>query len=112
MPTPTEIFGIPKPRRSAVLDVTTPPVPDGRLIVRTMQGNEHVFPYAEMPHHWRPTSSGIKISKSTGWYTITWHNIFSFESVTNSPEFGRAQERFAVWMSEQVTKKEDESCDA
>lgn len=113
-PSPRDFDKRIRPPVSATIPVVPPPVmpvPDGRLIVRTTQGNEHTFPYAEMPHHWRPTSSGIKVSKSTGWYTITWHNIFSFEAVTNTPEYGRARERFDVWAQTQVTKKEDESCD-
>lgn len=125
MPTPAEVFGTPpkvltKAEASAILDSQGTlfpeaplkmPVPDGRLIVRSIHGVDHVFQYADMPHHWRPTSHGIKISRVGSWLTITWHQVFSYEAFGNSPEFGRAKERYDTWAASQVTKKEDESCD-
>jgi hypothetical protein len=95
----------------SVFDPPPMPTPDGSLIIRTVHGQEHTYAYADMPHHWRPTSSGLKVSKPGGWITYCWHQVFSYESVTNSPEFGRAMERYNVWAETQVTKKEDESCD-
>lgn len=78
---------------------TPPPTlpPDGRLIVTSMSGVPHEYPYADMKNGWRPTMSYLSVSTLTGRVNWPWHAILNFETISNSREYTQARERLSAW---------------
>jgi hypothetical protein len=108
VPTPASVF----PR------ITPPapkqPIPDGRLIIRTVHGTEHVYENKTMPRGWRPIGSGIQVSTESGRIVWTWRNILSYEIIANSDEFVHAHRRWHAWKTAEAAKiaaeEEGETC--
>jgi hypothetical protein len=108
VPTPASVF----PQRNA----TEPPipVPDGKVVVRTVYGKEHVFYHKNMPNGWKPTREYLQISTLTGYRRFPWGQILWFDTVQNSKEFNDARQLRKDWEAAQHAKAEEEEgeCDA
>lgn len=74
-----------------------PPVPDGKLVVRTVHGQTHEYPYKDMKPSgagWRPQSNYLSVSTEFGRVNWPWHSILNFETHPNSLEFFEAHKRW------------------
>jgi hypothetical protein len=104
VPTPASVF----PPRNATNPVGPPrPVPDGKLMLISTSGIEHVYQYKDMPHGWRPHSNYLAISTPLGRTFWPWHSIFRWETHANSPRYN---ELLQAW-SDFHKRKTEEECD-
>lgn len=105
VPTPADVF----PRRTPPVPK---PVPDGKLLIRTVHGTLYEYAYAEMPKGWRPIGSGLQVSTPTGRIVITWRNILSYEIISNSDEYVHAHRRWYAYETAEAARiaQEEDSC--
>jgi hypothetical protein len=111
VPTPASVF----PRRNATKPEGPPvPIPDGKLVVRTVYGKDHEFQHKNMPNGWKPTREYLQISTLTGYRRFPWRQILWFDTVHNSDEYVAARQVRKEWEAAQHAKAEDEKgeCDA
>lgn len=108
VPTPASVF----PPRNAT-NPTPPTVPeqDGKLVLKTIHGQEYAYEYKDMPNSWKPHAHYLSISLPHGWKRWPWGQILWFETTQNSREYVQAREARKRWDAEQHAKTEDEARD-
>lgn len=103
VPTPASVF---PPRKAPPIQQ---PIPDGWLVIRTIQGGEHKYLNKDMPKGWRPIGSGIQVSTPTGRVVWTWRNILSYEVFKNSDDYIHAHRRWYAYQVAEAAKAEEEA---
>lgn len=107
VPTPASVF----PRKTPPIQK---PIPDGRLIIRTIYGQEHTYEYKTMPKGWRPIGSGLQISTPDGRLIWSWRSILNYEIINNSDDYVHAHRRWYAYETAEAAKltaeQEDDGC--
>lgn len=89
-------------RKKPTVRMETPPTPDGMLIVRSITGGLHEYPYADMAKGWRVYNRYLSVSTATGWVNWPWESILMWETIHNSEAYRSArsnEEEKEQWQS-------------